>query len=47
MSRYASSDQIPKVVESRNEEFLSSILIVEEKPKSSKSKSTKKKSTKE
>lgn len=46
MSRYASSDQTPKVVESRNEEFLSSILIVKEKQKNTKSKSTKKKPTK-
>jgi hypothetical protein len=46
MSRYVSSDQTAKVVESHNEEFLSSILIVEDKPKSNKSKSTKKKSKK-
>jgi hypothetical protein len=47
MSRYVSSDQAPKVVESRNEEFMSSILIVEEKPKTTKPKSSKKNSTKE
>ena len=46
MSRYASSDQTPKVVESRNEEFLTSILISEDKPKNTKTKSTKKKTTK-
>lgn len=46
MSRYALSDQTPKVVESRNEDFLSSILIVEEKPKTTKTKSNKKKTTK-
>jgi hypothetical protein len=46
MSRYVSSDQAPKVVESRNEAFLSSILISEDKPKNTKTKSTKKKTTK-
>jgi hypothetical protein len=46
MSRYASSDQTPKIVESRNEQFLSSILITEDKPKSDTSKPTKKKSKK-
>ena len=46
MSRYASTDQEPTVVESRNNEFFSSILIVEEKPKNTKTKSTKKKTTK-
>lgn len=46
MSRYASPDQTPQVVESRNEQFLSSILITEDKPKSATSKPTKKKSKK-
>ena len=46
MSRYASSDQVTKVVESRNEQFLSSILITEDKPKSATPKPTKKKSKK-
>ena len=46
MSRYASSDQAQKVVESHNEHFLSSILIAEDKPKSATSKPTKKKSKK-
>jgi hypothetical protein len=46
MSRYATSDQEQKVVESRNEQFLSSILITEDKPENATSKPTKKKSKK-
>jgi len=46
MSRYVSSDKAPKIVESRNEAFFSSILIAEDKPKNTKTKSTKKKTTK-
>jgi hypothetical protein len=46
MSRYASPDQEPKVVESHNEQFLSSILITEDKPESATPKPNKKKSKK-
>ncbi len=41
MSRYASSDQTPQVVESRNEEFFNAITIVKDEGKKKKSKTSK------
>jgi hypothetical protein len=46
MSRYASPDQTPKVVESMNEDFLSSLLVTESEPQKTKKNSSKKKSKK-
>jgi hypothetical protein len=41
MSRYASSDQAPEVLESRNEEFFNSITIVKDESTKKKSKTSK------